>query len=279
MVMNFERLLAQGKLPAAELVTLQQMIMEEAEEPLLLFAFRGERAGNDWMLEGIQKGTIDHAELKASDFLGHWDSSGERFVRPSGLELKQMSASIKHQRAAMLRFMNQAVEIAKLEPEEQGARLLQLQDGSPRAESALSLRFLRPGLHKLWKSFTSARAEMRCAAVALAVERYYQENGSGPESLDELVPVYIKQIPKDPFTGSALRFRRFDQGVVIYSVGDDRIDHGGQIQRRGTNMNGTDRGFRLWDMQHRRQPSQPFKLPEKPWAMRENWEQTEEFAK
>jgi hypothetical protein len=50
-----------------------------------------------------------------------------------------------------------------------------------------------------------------------------------------------------------------DQGIVIYSVGQDRIDNSGMINARNPQAPGSDIGFRLWDLKHRRQPAPPFK--------------------
>jgi hypothetical protein len=47
-----------------------------------------------------------------------------------------------------------------------------------------------------------------------------------------------------------------DDGVVIYSVGADGKDNGGKLDKNPT-KDGTDRGFRLWDVPKRRQPPKP----------------------
>ena len=59
-------------------------------------------------------------------------------------------------------------------------------------------------------------------------------------------------MPADPFTGGPLRFRRLDDGIVIYSVGADRKDDGGDLGP-SQNKSGKDIGFRLWDVSQRRQ--------------------------
>jgi hypothetical protein len=69
----------------------------------------------------------------------------------------------------------------------------------------------------------------------------------------------MSAIPFDPFTGKELRLGKFDQGIVIYSVGPDGIDNGGKIERSLT-APGTDVGIRLWDVQYRRQPAKPLKI-------------------
>ena len=53
-------------------------------------------------------------------------------------------------------------------------------------------------------------------------------DGSLAESLDVLAPTWIAQIPTDPFDGRPLRYQRSSSGYVVYSVGPDQQDYGGQ---------------------------------------------------
>jgi hypothetical protein len=71
-------------------------------------------------------------------------------------------------------------------------------------------------------------ANLRVASAALAVERYRLGTGQLPESLAALVPDYVQSVPEDPFDGAALRYRRLDEGFVVYSVGEDGVDDGGR---------------------------------------------------
>lgn len=58
--------------------------------------------------------------------------------------------------------------------------------------------------------------------LLLAIRAYQIENGKIPTSLDELLPKYISEIPKDPFDGKPIRFSA--EKKIIYSVGSDLID-------------------------------------------------------
>lgn len=71
-------------------------------------------------------------------------------------------------------------------------------------------------------------AHLRTAAAGLAVERYRLATGHWPESLAGLVPAFLERVPEDPFTGAPLRYKRLDQGFVVYSVGEDGVDGGGK---------------------------------------------------
>ncbi len=71
-------------------------------------------------------------------------------------------------------------------------------------------------------------ARLDAAHVALAVERYRMANGKLPDSFDDLVPKFLEVVPKDPFDGKPLKYKKLDPGFVIYSVGDDLSDDGGK---------------------------------------------------
>jgi hypothetical protein len=69
----------------------------------------------------------------------------------------------------------------------------------------------------------------RASRVAVAVERFERDRRVRPESLAELVPQYLDTIPGDPYTGSALQYRRGAGRYTIYSVGPDKKDDGGDL--------------------------------------------------
>jgi len=61
--------------------------------------------------------------------------------------------------------------------------------------------------------------------LLIALRSHKIEKGEIPDSLDELVPNYISEIPKDPFDGNPIRFSATKK--IIYSVGKDLEDSGG----------------------------------------------------
>ena len=71
-------------------------------------------------------------------------------------------------------------------------------------------------------------AQLEVAKTLVAVERHRLAHTSLPETLGQLVPDYLAEVPVDPFDGRPLRYRRTDQGFVVYSVGEDSKDDGGE---------------------------------------------------
>jgi len=62
-----------------------------------------------------------------------------------------------------------------------------------------------------------------CEIVA-GLKLYHLETGGFPESLGELVPAYLRDLPVDPYSGEAFRYSRTDTGARIYSIGPDLKD-------------------------------------------------------
>lgn len=61
--------------------------------------------------------------------------------------------------------------------------------------------------------------------LAAALRTWKQKHNAYPEALETITTA--ASLPLDPFTGEDYRYRREDEGFVLYSVGPDRKDDGG----------------------------------------------------
>ncbi|MCZ6698993.1 MAG: hypothetical protein O7D94_08705, partial [Planctomycetota bacterium] len=77
-----------------------------------------------------------------------------------------------------------------------------------------------------------------------------------PDNLSKLVPDVLSAPPTDPFDGQTIRFERIEQGVKIWSIGEDLTDDGGNVGRLDTkpNRNPPDAGWILLDPDRRGRP-------------------------
>jgi hypothetical protein len=73
----------------------------------------------------------------------------------------------------------------------------------------------------------AATACLRLSRTSLALERYRLTNGKLPDRLDELVPAYLTAVPADPFDGQPLLYKKLVKGYIVYSVGENGKDDGG----------------------------------------------------
>ncbi len=75
----------------------------------------------------------------------------------------------------------------------------------------------------------------RCSRIAVAIERYRRAHGDAvPAALSDLVPTYLTDIPEDPITGKPLRYRAAPDAYIVYSVGPDGQDDGGNLLRQAS---------------------------------------------
>lgn len=242
---GLERALAQGEASEAALAEVQRLLEDESEQPLLLVAVRAERAGMHQFLEFVVAGGQYRAKFgmrsrtgsnKIDEFFDRGDAHGCH--------------------AAYLRYLNQCVEIAKLPPEQQVESLAHFELQPPVNVPQLLVALGEPNDFRLLaRRFHASLAFLRCGIAALATERFRLANGRWPDRLEDLVPLYLSKLPIDPFDGQPLHLRRLKDGVIIYTVGEDQEDDGGQRVRVKAGQPDRDVGFQLWDPEHRRQPS------------------------
>jgi hypothetical protein len=152
----------------------------------------------------------------------------------------------------LLRHLTKAVEAAKLPPHEQSSVVSALDAQIKDCPGMLRERVIKLG--SVSDAGHRHLAMFRCAATGLAAERYRLDKGRWPEKLGDLVPAYLPAVPLDPYDGKPLRLARKPDGVVVYALGRDGRDDGGDFETLNTHQPGTDYGFRLWDVDKRRQP-------------------------
>lgn len=231
-----EWVLGQTALSPDSLARLQAAWLQEAEEPVLLFGFRAERASLDELLKELAAGTIAQ----------RWKLPATPEFRP----IHELSVSwfrrveYTRVRANVLDRMTRAVAVAKLPLHEQPAALSALHAPSDNPIAGMAGVFLPP-FKRLGVAYPSDVSLMRSAVAAFACERFRLKSGRWPASLDEISTDVLAAVPTDPFDGKPLRFKALADGVVVYSVGDD-----GEGKSEGGR-------FRLWNPDQRRLPPRP----------------------
>jgi hypothetical protein len=85
-----------------------------------------------------------------------------------------------------------------------------------------------------WRNHLNWEAQLALLEVALSLQALRLERGALPTSLDQLVPRWLDQAPLDPFAPKQfLRYRLVDGHALLYSVGPDGKDDGGQSEASG----------------------------------------------
>ncbi len=243
------RILAQGEASDTVLADLQHLLEDEARPALLLIGARGERAMSYVLWERVASGELglELADERAEPTPWYLQPYRWAYLRPV----------LEYNRAVSLEWMNRAVEIVKKPRADQKEALERFNRDlrktirdRPRLCASL---LMVPAVDKVAVANHHSRAALDCAQVALAVERYRLWQGHWPRTLDQLTPRFLAAIPDDPFGDGQVRYRRLEDGVAVYSVGQNERDDEGEFDLAKA-FGGADIGFRLWDPEWRRQP-------------------------
>jgi hypothetical protein len=229
-VREIERVLSMGEPSAGALNQLQEVVDEEAKAPVLLIGARGERAMVDRFMNALQNGEATQTTMWAS------------IMRVPGV--------IKNIHAELLSYDNMFVAAVKQPVEKRRQALKEFELARVKLTSlarplSVSPRVLEGAFHD--------QIYVECARAAVAAERFRRARGRWPTALNELAPEMLPSLPLDPYDGQPLRMRHMGDTLAVYSVWPDGQDYGGNCTMDPTRED-ANLGFRLWDVQHRRQP-------------------------
>jgi hypothetical protein len=87
---------------------------------------------------------------------------------------------------------------------------------------------LVPALDAAAAAAARGDADSEGARTAIAIEQYRRQHGRWPDRLEQLVPDFLPQLPLDPYDGRTLRYVVQEDRYLLYSVGRDGVDNGGQ---------------------------------------------------
>jgi hypothetical protein len=110
---------------------------------------------------------------------------------------------------------------------------------------------LLPALGNTVRKTARMQTYVDAAVVACALERDRLANGKLPDTLAALTPRFLEAIPTDVVDGKPLRYRpEADGGYVLYSVGWNGKDDGGELAWKGGKTTSVDveQGDWVWRM-------------------------------
>jgi len=238
-----ELTIALGEPSKDSLSQVQSLLENEASFPMFLHIAKANRASNYAVLSSLKKDKDMIKNLK-----GIFDLKDDEAIATK-LVLEEPTIL-----SWLLKYSNSLVAIANLPQQDQQKAVTELAL-KLNEKNMLFVKLFTSPPKKIWETSHSNLAILNCAITSLAMERYRITNGKWPRKLDELVPEYLAKLPTDPFNGEPLLVGTIPGGLVIYSVGPDLQDNNGLIDDSKPTKEGTDIGFRLWEVPMRRQPA------------------------
>jgi hypothetical protein len=110
----------------------------------------------------------------------------------------------------------------------------------------INSRYL-PAFRRMAERFGYLQSCVNLSRVAVALERYQLAHGEYPETLDALAPQFIEKIPHDIIGGQPLHYHRRDDGkFLLYSVGWNETDDGGQVVLTKNGLVDREKGDWVW---------------------------------
>ena len=76
------------------------------------------------------------------------------------------------------------------------------------------------------------QSRQACLVVILAAQTYQRAHGEFPQTLKHLQDGYLDALPADPFgaAGEPIHYRRDGERAIVWSVGENQLDDGGDVQ-------------------------------------------------
>lgn len=139
----------------------------------------------------------------------------------------------RRDQATGLQLIGQYVQMVKNPdlPSEGFGGVIAQKEALPR--SYVLTKMLVPSFDRVMLMDHGLDAEVRSARVILQAEWYRQQTGHWPESIEPLIPRYIESLPMDPFSPQVLlEYHVGEAGVIVYSIGENGQDDGGDVYRR-----------------------------------------------
>ena len=238
-----QRTMALGEASDQALAHLQEALKHEASSLRMEIGLKGERASTHQMFLLMASGKVRQRDLNPV--------VPPRVAKIAWLDLSWLSEMLEPELArrehpAALQIMNRIVAVSRLPAKDQFAAEAEIEK-EINLNSGVLGSLLLPAYNR---ATINARRDQACAVAMralIAVERYRLRHGQWPTKLNDTVPAFLDAVPADPIDGNPIRYAKWAEGVVVYSIGNDRTDDGGDVQRQQN-----DYGYRLWNKNRRR---------------------------
>jgi hypothetical protein len=244
-----ERVLGLTELKENDLAALQRDFAREEDRPPLTAIIRFQRAYVHNTFDGLEKGIYSLEDIQGE--------GGRAWYMQMPLSYYHLTEE-RRGHALIFALADQSLEAARLPEHEQSNALLNAIRAARRESGTFAIvpqSHLMASVEGTDRTCRRGRAHLRCLLFALAAERYRLRHHDWPATVEKLVLEFLSVVPLDPYNGQPLRYRKFDDGIVVYSIGPDGKDNGGvlDLERR---VQGKDIGCRLWNpTQRAREPA------------------------
>jgi competence protein ComGC len=99
------------------------------------------------------------------------------------------------------------------------------------------LEYTIPAAERISERLYQSKALHQATIAILAIHRWNLDKGEYPANLDELVEEgFLKELPMDPYSDKSIIYKKTEEDFVLYSIGRNFKDDGGQIFEENGNV-------------------------------------------
>jgi hypothetical protein len=211
----------------------RQLTSEQLAELQRIFQSAGRTNGLARALVAERCATLATFNDSAKEILKTIDPGSEkRATVVLSMYFLQITGALKRDEIRYLDRMS-GCETISSQPSADGLKLaetLRLEVQRDARKSAILTAMFVPGMLRGFERNAERIAQQRLVQTALAIEQYRINQNRLPNSLAELAPRLLPEIPIDPFDDIEIRYRPEGGTYAVYSVGPDLTDDGGRKQ-------------------------------------------------
>jgi len=152
----------------------------------------------------------------------HYDRMVEALRKPTRGERLQASVAIDLE----LGKLQKDAKNVKIDPKDPPAKI---RSELTQKIGAMYVALLMPAFQKVNDAADRAGQIHRNGLLATALGAHFADHKKYPDTLAELVQKYLAKIPEDVFGAKAMIYKSTAEGYLLYSVGVNGIDDGGQL--------------------------------------------------
>ena len=157
--------------------------------------------------------------------MGDWKDGVWGFVTWSYPDRREVTNTID-------KYFQRSKELLDKTPWELHKKGLESEGWDEIVKDCFMLKILGPALSRVGQIAWRLKTGRAALLTVLAILRYRQDTGDYQENLEELITAgYLKKIPLDLFSDKPLVYKRTDDDFILYSVGYDFEDDGGEVYR------------------------------------------------
>ncbi len=222
---RMERVVNATRLSEQELALLQRTVSAAEQPDTLARGWIGEQA------VGVAFFTDRSAQYQVfGSGMGGGMGVNSRSAARAMITAMQVTGMFGQDRSVYMRIVSNALAAAQMPypARVEAARWTEKLSTNIATKFCIFSRVLMPSIASPFLTDADHATRVRTATTALAIERFRLAHTNAlPGSLQDLVPVFLPEVPTDPYDGKPLRFKRLNSGFVVYGLGRDGKDDGG----------------------------------------------------